>query len=138
MVRAHNVYRAKHDSPPLKWSVEAAKKAQSWAEKLADTGTLQHGNHDNMGQNLAYKGGAEYKGQEVVDNWYSEESNYNYDNPGFHGKTGHFTQLVWRATTHIGVGRVVSGAKTYVVANYSPAGNITNAGQFKQNVLKPK
>ncbi len=138
MIQAHNVYRAKHGSPPLKWSVEAAKKAQSWAERLASTGTLQHGNHDHMGQNIAYKSGSEYKGQEVVDNWYSEEKTYNYSTPGFHGNSGHFTQLVWKSTTHIGVGRAVIGSKTYVVANYTPAGNITNTGQFEANVLKPK
>lgn len=91
-----------------------------------------------MGQNIAYKSGAEYKGQEVVDNWYSEERNYDYNNPGFRSNTGHFTQLVWKSTTHVGVGRAVNGSTTFVVANYTPAGNVTNAGQFEQNVLRPR
>ncbi len=90
-----------------------------------------------MGQNLAYKSGAEFTAQEVVDNWYSEQNNYNYNHPGFNSGTGHFTQLVWKATTHIGVGRATNGNKTFVVANYIPAGNITNQGQFEQNVLRP-
>ena len=91
-----------------------------------------------MGQNIAYKSGAEYKGQEAVDSWYSEEHNYDYNRPGFRSNTGHFTQLVWKSTTHVGVGRAIKGSTTFVVANYVPAGNITNAGQFEANVLRPR
>ena len=138
LLKAHNRYRAMHGSPPLKWSSEAASKAQSWARHLASSGTLEHGDHQGLGQNLAYKSGAEFKGQDAADMWYQEEHNYDYNHPGFRGNTGHFTQMVWKSTTHMGAGHVVQGNQTYVVANYSPPGNITNPGQFEQNVQRLK
>ena len=48
LLQAHNTYRAKHGSPPLSWSEEAAKAARSWADHLASTGRLQHGNHEGL------------------------------------------------------------------------------------------
>ncbi|CAK8684015.1 unnamed protein product [Clavelina lepadiformis] len=45
-----------------------------------------------------------------------------------------FTQVVWKESTHVGIG-IASGAKgTFVVANYKPAGNVTNRGYFEKNV----
>jgi len=48
--------------------------------------------------------------------------------------TGHFTQVVWAATTHVGAARSADG--TYVAANYFPAGNII--GEHPENVFIPK
>ncbi|KAJ7385572.1 hypothetical protein OS493_015154 [Desmophyllum pertusum] len=39
---AHNNYRAKHGVPPLMWSHDLAEGAQSWADQLASTDSLQH------------------------------------------------------------------------------------------------
>lgn len=50
--------------------------------------------------------------------------------------TGHFTQLVWKATNQLGCGIAVTTTnKVYGVCNYSPQGNIVNAGYFQTNVL---
>ena len=47
--------------------------------------------------------------------------------------TGHFTQVVWKATTNLGIGRAVSNSNNlYVVANYFPGGNM--GGEFEANV----
>ena len=91
-----------------------------------------------MGQNLAYKTGAELTAQEAADMWYNEIQNYSFDNPGFSSSTGHFTQLVWAETTHIGVGRKVSGNTTYVVGNYTPPGNVQGRENYERNVKRPK
>jgi len=44
----------------------------------------------------------------------------------------HFTQIVWKETTMIGVGVGHYGPKTVVVVTYFPRGNIPE--QFKRNV----
>jgi uncharacterized protein YkwD len=138
LLSASNKLRAKHASPPLKWSPPAAAKAKEWARHLAKSGTLQHGNHEGMGQNLAYKMGQELSAQEVANMWYDEISKYDYNNPGFKSGTGHFTQLIWASSTQMGAAIVTQGNRSYVVANYSPPGNITNDGQFQLNVKRPK
>ena len=44
--------------------------------------------------------------------------------------------MVWRATTHVGVG-IANGPKgTFVVANFHPVGNVVNPGYFAKNVIK--
>ncbi len=49
---------------------------------------------------------------------------------------GHFTQVVWRNSTKMGVARASnSSGWTYVVTNYSPPGNYV--GQYDENVLPP-
>ena len=75
------------------------------------------------------------KGSHVSDEWYKEESNYNYDGQ-FSPNTGHFTQMIWRETKRVGFGFAITDTgKFYVVANYYPAGNYKN--HFLRNVLRP-
>ena len=100
---------------------------------LATTGKFEHGDHKGMGQNLAFMSGGELTGQATADMWYNEIKDYNFGKPGFSSKTGHFTQVVWKGATHIGIGKVTKGGKTFVVANYIPPGNV--ASQFEANVL---
>jgi hypothetical protein len=77
----------------------------------------------------------------AAESWYSEIKDYpkSYGEVGFSGKHGHFTQLVWKATTQMGVGVATSNGggmtRIFVVANYNPAGNMR--GGFAANVLKP-
>ena len=65
--------------------------------------------------------------------------NYNFDKPSRSSKpVGHFTQLVWKPSVRLGIGRAFGafeGMKcTYVVGRYQPAGNYI--GQEKKNVLR--
>ena len=52
--------------------------------------------------------------------------------------TGHFSQVVWKGSQEIGVGKAISsdGRKAIVVCNYFPAGNYK--GRHAENVLPPK
>ncbi|KAK1787785.1 hypothetical protein P4O66_016266, partial [Electrophorus voltai] len=76
-------------------------------------------------------------GHEAVDSWYSEIKDYRFNRPGFTSGTGHFTQVIWKDTKELGVGLATDGAMTFVVGQYLPAGNISNAGYFEKNVLPP-
>lgn len=72
--------------------------------------------------------------RDAVRSWYREESSYNNKQPRFSFSCAQFTQLVWKSTTHFGIAMATScEGSVYIVANYSPAGNVR--GQFKENVL---
>lgn len=137
---AHNKYRAKHRVSPLTWSDEIAKEAQAWAEKLARAGKLQHASQaerKGYGENIAmFSGRFETAADEATNMWYNEVKDYRFDKPGFQGNTGHFTQVVWKKSSELGMGRAqtADGKLTYVVARYNPAGNMLN--HFQENVFK--
>ncbi|MEV0364558.1 hypothetical protein [Nocardia fusca] len=57
-------------------------------------------------------------------------------NLGFSMATGHFTQLVWKASTRLGIGYASKVGWTAVIALYNPAGNVE--GQSSQNVARPR
>ena len=63
---------------------------------------------------------------------YAEENNYNYATGTGTGVIGHFTQVVWKASTKVGVGIATSGPNTWIVAKYMPAGNVI--GNYISNV----
>ena len=46
-------------------------------------------------------------------------------------------QVVWAGTTHMGTGSAVKGNSIYVVANYSPPGNVVGRQNFADNVKPP-
>lgn len=81
-----------------------------------------------------------FSGAFAVDGWYNEIKLYDFKNPGFAEETGHFTQLVWKATTKIGIGYAYTQHekrhKLYVVVHYSPPGNEDDA--YEENVLRPR
>ena len=70
---------------------------------------------------------------DAVDAWGDERNEYDFNDPGFSEATGHFTQLVWKATTTVGCGRTLCNemndvAGWYVVCEYYPPGNVI--GEF--------
>jgi hypothetical protein len=80
----------------------------------------------------------------MVDMWYNEINDYNFNNPGFNMNglmTGHFTQCVWKATNQVGCGIGVIGFSIYGVCQFSPAGNFFTTGlmaeNFTANVAQP-
>ena len=51
--------------------------------------------------------------------------------------TGHFTQVVWKASREMGVGKSKGAdGRVFVVANYLPAGNMM--GDYRANVSASK
>jgi len=85
----------------------------------------------------------------AIDAWASESDKYKYSPPtGFSEKTGHFTQLVWKATTDVGCGVADCSANNsdnsddgkavgwFLVCEYWPPGNVVGDHNeyFKENV----
>ncbi|XP_061881181.1 Golgi-associated plant pathogenesis-related protein 1-like isoform X1 [Entelurus aequoreus] len=138
-LEAHNAYRAKHGSPPMALSQEVSAAAQLWADRLLASGAMRHSNTAD-GENIYTKWSSatiELTGKEAVDSWYSEINNYNWSRPGFSSGTGHFTQVVWKESVHLGVGMATDGHQVFVVGQYRPAGNMNRQQHFMANVLPP-
>lgn len=103
-VSAHNQVRAAASPAPgtplgkLSWSEEDAAVAKAYAEKC----TFEHNrNRGDRGENL-YAGTGSSNIADVVKSWASEAANYDYASNKCSGVCGHYTQLVWAATTHVG------------------------------------
>jgi uncharacterized protein YkwD len=144
-----NGLRVRHNATPLTLDPELVEYAKSRASFMAEQNKLTHeGKRSGTGENgwwgAVSSGPAAGSGTEAVEKWYAENSNYDYAtgqkiDPDPYKPIGHFTALVWKNTSKIGVGRVAGqGAtmwETYIVANFMAGGNIT--GQYVMNVVAP-
>ena len=132
LVDAHNRVRAKHCAGPLAWSPKLAQVAQQWANSLRDQGCAFGHSKGSYGENLAAGSTGLLDPEGVVKMWYDEVAQYKFPNGGFSMKTGHFTQVVWRSTTHVGCGHSQCKGMDIWVCEYDPAGNWE--GQYRENV----
>lgn len=154
MLASSNAYRKEHNASNLVWNETLTRYAKNWAEGCK----WQH-SHGPYGENLAF---GYPNASAAVSAWGDEGRLYDFKKPtGFSEETGHFTQLVWRATTDVGCAAIDcaygndtdnrkrgdTGSYTraqgwYVVCEYSPPGNVMGnsrtaggeMGFFKVNV----
>ena len=153
VLKRHNYFRQYHQVGPLVLTKKLNDFAQNWAEKMAKKNEMKGCSFEEMekvlggviGENLFHtktggKKALDMSGPKVVDYWYEGIENYNFEKididklgPG----STNFTQLVWKASTELGVGIAGSSNNNiYVVANYQPKGNwIRN---FPENVFPVK
>jgi pathogenesis-related protein 1 len=131
MTEAHNAARAavvpaaSPDIPPLAWSSDVAGVAQAWADgcKFQHSGGV-------YGENLYATTGSATP-EAVVASWVSEDADYVYATNTCSAVCGHYTQVVWRDSMHLGCGVTDctesspfgSGAWQLWVCNYDPPGN---------------
>ena len=113
--------------------------AQNWVNRLANEDKMYHSSGSGFGENIFFQQGSECNmkiGITATNLWYNEVSMHNYSSNQFVYETGHFTQVVWKNSTELGIAKAVSGSgKCYISANYKPPGNYE--GQFIENVLPP-
>lgn len=134
MLDRHNQLREKHCAPPLRWSETLQKLAQDWADQLRDAGcAFEHRPNNRVGENLTFFAPrTSQRPEDVAYGWYSEVSLYDFAKGKFDFSTGHFTQLVWRGTRHLGCGVSTCNGGEIWVCNYDPPGNMM--GSFRENV----
>mmetsp|Transcript_43048 Transcript_43048/g.136837 ORF Transcript_43048/g.136837 Transcript_43048/m.136837 type:complete len:386 (+) Transcript_43048:49-1206(+) len=146
VLAAHNKLRSLHGAPPLSWSDECAVYAQRCANENSEKGRESHcflktdTTARRMGQSI-YRclQGAKQEVGAVVEAWYQEVGQYDFNSPSYQLGTSHFTALVWHDTTHVGMSQSQDGL--FFVANYYPRGNVVGRAsgkqEFQTNVLPP-
>ncbi|CAI5977698.1 unnamed protein product [Closterium sp. NIES-65] len=113
--------------------------AQEWANELASKGCpLEHGGAEGLGQNLYWLSPAALTPQEdrgAVQSWVEEKADWTPspipDGCADGKMCGHYTQVVWRDTTHVGCAsaQCPDGSGMWV-CDYSPPGNFVGQTPF--------
>jgi len=146
IVAMHNDARKTVNPPanpplqPLQWDDNLARTAQAWADGCDyDRGHGQVGvtktiiapdgkpfGNRWIGQNMGAANYKTYTGQTATRSWDAEKSDYDLCTNSNTGVVGHYTQVVWDTTTHVGCGRSKcpqSEWSVIIVCNYWPGGN---------------
>lgn len=131
VLRAHNIRRGKHWTPPLVWSDECFEYAKRQADACLEEKAIRNGHVDcmsgRMGQCVLgppfgpWRVNRPGMAENIVEHWYAQGSHYKYDRPGFRQDAANFFQILWFNTTSVGM--ALSRDGRYAVANYFPAGH---------------
>ena len=117
-LKQHNKYRKTHGSPPMELDDDLNAAALVFAEELAAKGEFYHDpNLQSLGhgENLyaswtSDPSAAVIDYAKAVDEWYNEvtDPGYDFETGGYQSGTGHFTQVVWKSSTKLGMAHAAS------------------------------
>lgn len=140
MLAAHATARALVGVPPLLWSEELAASARAHAAELARTGRFDHlgptAARPGIGENLWAGSHSAFSYTEMVDAWLAEARDYvnapapRFSRTGAWKDVGHYSQMVWRQTSHVGCAVVDGPDDDVLVCRYAPAGNVMGRAAF--------
>jgi len=139
ILAVHNQERRTLGLGPLRWNPALAQTAQRWADYLASTGRFEHAPENRFapeGENLWAGTKGYFAPEAMVNAWIREKR---YFRPGVFpdnsvtGRVedvGHYTQVVWRATTQVGCAKARSRDEDILVCRYAEAGNYRGEQPF--------
>lgn len=125
-VDAHNQARALVGVGPMTWDSRVASFAQNYANQRRGDCQLVHSPNRPYGENLASGSGFDLTGVDAVNLWVGEKTDYDFNlNTCAPGKVcGHYTQVIWNNSVHLGCARVqCNNGAWFVTCNYDPPGN---------------
>ncbi len=132
LLAAHNAERARVGVPPLRWADDLESEARVWARELIASNSFahdpaRHGHGENLWTGW---GGRAWTPEDMVGDWVAEKADYRHDvfpnvsRTGRWSDVGHYSQLVWRDTTHVGCAVESRGDRSVLACRYAPPGNI--------------
>ena len=136
---AHNQERMALGLQPLSWNPALAQSAQQWADYLAATGRFEHAPENRRtpeGENLWAGTRGYFQPEAMVGAWIREKQFFrpgifpDNSTTGRVADVGHYTQLIWRATTQVGCAEAASARDDILVCRYSEAGNYRGESPF--------
>ena len=129
---AHNDARAEVGAPPLQWDPSLAVAAASYGPALSSIGRLVHSprkGRENQRENLWMGQQGRFHPEEMVAAWTDEKRLFapgqfpNVSRTGNWVDVAHYTQMIWKTTTHVGCAIYRDGGWDYLICRYSPPGN---------------
>lgn len=136
---AHNAARAKMGVPPLSWDPNLVTSAQQWADHLAAKQLFEHAPErllGDEGENLWAGTSGYFPVDAMVDAWVREKRSFKpglFPDNSVTGKVadvGHYTQLMWRRSRHVGCAIAKGAGEDVLVCRYSEAGNYIGETPF--------
>ncbi len=132
LLDAHNAERRRVGAPPLVWSDALEAEARDWARELIDTRRFAHDPRPHgHGENLwTGWGGRVFTPEDMVGDWIEERADYrpgifpDVSRTGDWTAVGHYTQIIWAGTTHVGCAVETRGDQQLLACRYAPPGNI--------------
>ncbi len=132
MLVIHNRERAAVGAPPLAWDPALAQSAAAYGPSLAALGRLQHSpraTRPGQRENLAMGSAGYYDDSQLAHLWVAEKAHFtpglfpNVSRTGQWKDVAHYTQMVWKGTTHVGCAIHRGGGNDFLICRYSPPGN---------------
>jgi hypothetical protein len=133
IIVAHNRERVAVGVPPLIWDPALEAGAANYARGLALTGTFTHSRRASrvgLGENLWMGTRGGFTLEQMIATWISEKRRFvpgifpRVSTTGNWADVGHYSQMIWPATTRLGCALAPGRAADYLVCRYAPAGNI--------------
>ncbi len=125
IVSKHNYYRQMYSVPEIIFDPILSDYSEQRANSIINVESFEHVSNCPYGENLY----CSYDLDNVsncVDKWMSESANWNeMENNWMEDGLGHFSQVVWRGSTNLGIGKsYMSNGLLVIVCNYYPSGNL--------------
>jgi hypothetical protein len=139
VLAAHNRERSALGLIPLSWNPALVRSARRWAEHLAMTGRFEHAPENYAtpeGENLWAGTKGYFTPEAMVNAWIREKRFFrpgtfpDNSTTGRVEDVGHYTQLVWRATTEVGCAEAAGASEDILVCRYAEAGNYRGEQPF--------
>lgn len=137
VLKAHNDERRLVGVGDLVWSPALAAEAKQWADTIAPYGRIQHANQGKHGENIWLNTKDRRTVGSMIAGWAIERAMYipggrhpNISTTGNWHDVGHYTQMVWAATTEVGCAIGRGPEKDILVCRYNPIGNFRGQMAF--------